>query len=236
MFPGLPKHHLPSRCAVCHSWPRPQLCASCLERFAGARPRCARCALTRTQVGDAPCPDCRDWALEACHAAVDYAFPWNELLTAFKFQRQSGYSELFAGLLLRDAGVRALLGDLGSDDVLMPLPLSAQRLAERGFNQAWELARSLHRLSGCKARLQTRLLLRTRQTLAQSQLDRAQRLANVRDAFLTEPLAPDCVRGRAVVLVDDVMTSGATLNAAAQSLLQAGAKGVQALVVARTPS
>ncbi|MFM7343692.1 MAG: ComF family protein [Betaproteobacteria bacterium] len=118
----------------------------------------------------------------------------------------------------------------------MPLPLSAQRLAERGFNQAWELARTLHRLSGCKAQLQTRLLLRTRHTLAQSQLDRAQRLANVRDAFLTEPLAPDCVRGRAVVLVDDVMTSGATLNAAAQSLLQAGAKGVQALVVARTPS
>ena len=231
---------LPSRCAVCHSWPQPPVCGPCLQRFGTPRTRCPRCALPRTQADDSrvDCPDCRgqDWALSACQAAVDYAFPWNELLTAFKFARQSGYSELFARLLLRQPGTCEMLAALGPDDVMMPLPLSAQRLAERGFNQAWELARAVHRLSACRARLDARLLIRIRHTQAQSQLDRELRLANVRDAFLVEPLAPHPVRGRAVVLVDDVMTSGASLQSAAKSLLQAGAARVQALVVARTPA
>jgi ComF family protein len=187
--------------------------------------------------GRPDCPDCRGqaWALQACHAAVDYGYPWTELIRRYKFEHQSGYSDLLARLMLGAPQVAERLAALEPDDWLLPLPLSAQRLAERGFNQAWALAQALHRRSGCRAGLQARLLIRIRHTQTQTRLDREQRQANVRGAFLVEPLLAHAVRGRTVVLVDDVMTSGASLNAAAQVLLQAQAARVEALVVARTP-
>jgi ComF family protein len=173
--------------------------------------------------------------LQACFAAVDYAYPWADLLTRYKFQRQSGYSALLADLLLRSADVRACLSSLSPQDCLLPMPLSSERLRERGFNQSWELAKTLHARSGCQAMLSARLLLRLRHTEAQSGLPRQARLANVRGAFLVEPLTANSVHGRQVVLIDDVMTSGASVSAAALALLEAGASAVKALVVARTP-
>ena len=121
-------------------------------------------------------------------------------------------------------------------DWVLPIPLSAQRLAERGFNQAWELAQALHLQSRSPAALHARLLLRLRHTEAQSRLPRQDRLANVRGAFLVDPLMARQVQGRQVVLIDDVMTSGASLASAAQALRQAGAASVRAIVVARTPA
>ncbi len=229
----------PSQCAVCKSWPSGQLCGPCLQRFAAQRSRCPRCALTRTLAEDGlpGCPDCRgqDWSLQACHAAVDYGFPWTELIARYKFERQSGYSRWLAQLLLGIPGVADRLAALGPKDWLLPLPLSAQRLAERGFNQAWELAQALHRRSACRAGLQAHLLIRIRHTEAQTRLNREQRLKNLSGAFMVEPLWAHAIRERTVVLVDDVMTSGASLNAAAKVLRQAGASSVEALVVARTP-
>lgn len=173
--------------------------------------------------------------MQACFAAVDYGYPWSELLGDYKFRRRTGLSTLFAGLLLQTPGVRECLASLSPKDLLLPLPLSTQRLADRGFNQAWELARALHRASRCQGRLHARLLLRLRHTQAQSELPRAERLGNVRGAFRVEPALSHLLHGRQVVLVDDVMTSGATLSAASLALLEAGALGVQAIVVARTP-
>jgi ComF family protein len=235
---ALARNHLPSQCAVCRSWPGAPLCAPCLSRFAAPRPRCPRCALAWWATEAAPsCPHCQGQALplQACFAAVDYAYPWADLLTRYKFQRQSGYSPLLSELLLRTAGVRECLADLSPQDWLLPMPLSAERLRERGFNQAWELAKVIHAQSGCRATRSAGLLLRLRHTEAQSGLPRQARLANVRGAFLVEPLAATHVRGRQVVLVDDVMTSGASLSAAALALLELGASAVKALVVARTP-
>ena len=114
-------------------------------------------------------------------------------------------------------------------DLVLPMPLSTQRLRQRGFNQAHELAR---RLSPDKT--DATLLLRTRDTLAQSTLPRADRLRNLIGAFALEPLRPDAVRGRRLVLIDDVMTSGASLFAAATVLRTAGASHVTAVVLART--
>ena len=104
-----------------------------------------------------------------------------------------------------------------------------QRLAERGFNQALLLAQHLAPL-----RTDARLLLRTRHTPAQSELKRAERLRNVQGVFAVEPLRADELRDRRVVLVDDVMTSGASLHAASLALRQAGAAHITALVFART--
>jgi ComF family protein len=109
------------------------------------------------------------------------------------------------------------------------MPLSPARLRERGFNQAHELARRLS-----PAKTDATLLLRTRDTPAQSGLPRSDRLRNLRGAFALEPLRADAVRGRRVVLVDDVMTSGASLFAAAGVLRLAGAAHLTAVVLART--
>lgn len=229
---------IPSQCAVCRNWPGPLLCQPCRQRFAPARPRCPRCALAWSATADMPtCPQCQGQALplQACFAALDYSFPWADLLGDYKFRRRTGLSALWAQLLLQTPGVQQCLAQLDPQDLLLPLPLSNQRLSERGYNQAWELARALHRSSRCPAQLSARLLIRLRHTQPQSELSRSQRLKNVRGAFLVEPGLSHRVRGRQVVLVDDVMTSGASLSAAALALLEAGASQVTAMVVARTP-
>ena len=123
---------------------------------------------------------------------------------------------------------------LDAQDWVVPLPLSAERLQTRGFNQAWELARALARHTQTRATPDARLLLRIRHTRPQSQLRREARLANVKGAFQVDPLRAAALAGRRVVLVDDVMTSGASLFTAAQALRAAGAVHITAVVLART--
>jgi ComF family protein len=164
--------------------------------------------------------------LARCLAAVDYDWPWRELLARFKFRDQPGWDRQLAWLMRGSAWAEDTL--LQADRVL-PIPLSRERLAERGYNQAWQLAR---RLAPDKA--DVRLLLRVRHTPAQRTLPRAQRLENLRGAFAVDPLRAGELRGQHLLLVDDVMTSGASLHSAAQVLLQAGASQVSAIVLART--
>ena len=115
-------------------------------------------------------------------------------------------------------------------DLILPIPLSRERLAERGFNQALLLARATKGSSKIRADI----LLRTQHTSAQSGLTREQRLRNLRRSFAVNPLLQPMLKGRSVLLVDDVMTTGATLQTAAQCALRAGALEVCALVLART--
>jgi ComF family protein len=233
-----------SQCAVCRSWPSQPVCASCLQRFAGDERRCRTCALALSpslapfsQPSD-QCPDClrQPPALQTCFAAVAYSYPWSELISRYKFHNQTGWADFLAGLLLRQSGALQLLQGLSPQDWLLPLPLANERLAQRGFNQSWELASALHRQSRCEAGLDAQLLLRLRHTRPQSQLKRADRLDNVKAAFAVEPLQAHHLRGRRVVLVDDVMTSGSSLFAAAGALRAAGVASVSALVIARTPT
>ena len=137
-----------------------------------------------------------------------------------------------ARLMLQNSAVTRCLADLEPEDWVLPLPLSAQRLQTRGFNQSWLLARNLAHHT--VARPDAQLLLRIRDTRPQSQLLREERLTNVKGAFMVDPLRANQIVGRHVVLVDDVMTSGASLYAAARALNNAGAAQVSALVLART--
>lgn len=118
---------------------------------------------------------------------------------------------------------------LEAADIVLPVPLSTERLRARGFNQSALLAQ---RLSVSKTH--SRTLLRLHATEAQSTLPRAQRLRNLRGAFAVEPLHAAALHGQRVVLVDDVMTTGATLEAAALPLRQAGVAHITAIVLART--
>ena len=218
---------MPSQCAVCHSWPSQPVCEACVGQFAQPQHRCNTCALPLT--GSATqCGAClrEPPVVDQCLAAVAYAYPWSDLVVAFKFQQHPAWARSL-GLLMRSAPW--VDPALDAADVLLPLPLSKARLQWRGYNQAQLLAQALE-----PGKCQTDVLLRIKDTPPQSSLPRSERLTSVRDAFAIDPLRIDQVRGKHVVLIDDVMTSGASLAAAARVIRHAGAKHIVALVFART--
>lgn len=218
---------VPSQCRVCRAWPARTLCDTCVGRFAQPVPRCRTCALP-VPAGVVRCGACLTAPppLDQCLAAVGYAWPWSTCVAAFKFGGQPGLAPALA-MLMRSAPWAEPA--LEQADALLPMPLSPERLAERGYNQSALLARAI-----APDKFDAGLLLRIRHTAPQSALDRADRLRNVRGAFAAEPLRAPWLAGRRVLLVDDVMTSGASLHAAALALRQAGAAEVGALVFART--
>jgi ComF family protein len=164
--------------------------------------------------------------LDLCLAAVPYEYPWSGLITRYKFGASPGWSAALALLLRSTPWAEPALE---AADLVLPMPLSRERLRQRGFNQALELARHL-----APAKVDATLLLRLRDTPAQSALPRQQRLRNVRGAYgVAAGRGPD-LQGRRVLLVDDVMTSGASLYTAAQALRAAGAAHITGLVLART--
>jgi ComF family protein len=175
-------------------------------------------------------------------AAVDYSYPWDGLLAQLKFKGQRGaqpdaaVARLLASTMHAQTAIQTALSDA---DLIVPIPLSPTRLQERGFNQSLEIAKHLLHLASNNGRmrsapLQPQLLLRIRDTVAQTGLDRAERLRNMRHAFAVEPLLAARVQGARIVMVDDVTTTTATLCAAALALRSAGAARVVGVVFART--
>lgn len=231
---------LPSSCQVCGRWPAQPVCTACVERFAAHRMRCHTCATPlHGVVPPAPrCGACRvratPVAVSACVAAVDYAFPWDELIARFKFRSESGWADTMAALMLKSPGATALLE---ACSLVVPVPLTPARLASRGYNQAWELVKALQRAQPANApRIETLAdaLVRLGEVPDQHSLSREQRLRNLQGAFASHPLRAARLAGARVLLVDDVTTTGATLHSAALALLQGGAQDVSALVFART--
>lgn len=179
--------------------------------------------------GVSQCGDCLLSAppLDACVAAVSYDYPWATLISQFKFHHQPGWARGLARLMRSAPWVEPALEQT---DLVIPMPLAAVRLRERGFNQALELARQL----APARKINPRLLLRVKETTPQLALSRPERLKNLRDAFAVEPLRASRLRDARVVLLDDVMTSGASLHAAALALRAAGVRHITGLVFART--
>jgi ComF family protein len=219
------------RCAVCRSWCADGLCRPCEARFVLPRSRCDGCGLPLAAVAPGVrCVRCRlaPPAWTRVVAGVDYGYPWDRPLADLKFHQQlSDIDVLLRPLLARLDDVR------GSDLRVVAVPLSRQRLRERGYNQSWELARRLARALALEARADA--LFRVRDTGHQLGLHRGERARNLQGAFVVAPRHAAWVRGARIALVDDVLTTGATAHAATRTLRAAGARDVQAWVVARTP-
>jgi ComF family protein len=231
---------LPSSCALCGELAADVVCTHCQARYAAAHGlRCACCA---NPLGPAApglvaaagqrCGGClaEPPAFDATVAAVDYEAPLDALVLALKFGARLPLAPWF-GALLRDAVLMQSGWTL--PDVLCPVPLGPRRLMERGFNQALEIARPLAKTLGVE--LQPRLAARAVETAAQSGVAPRERARNIRGAFEVPPDMAHLVHGRHVGVVDDVMTSGHTLNELAATLKAAGAARVSNLVFARTP-
>jgi len=225
-LPALGRLLWPARCLVCGepgSGGR-DLCRACAAGLPWNVDACGRCALPLPP-GEALCGGClrQPPPLQATHAALRYDFPADQLLPRLKF-----HDDLAAGRLLAQLMAQAFAG-CERPQALVPVPLHRQRLRGRGYDQALELARPLAR--ALRLPLHVTALRRERATRPQSRLDAAARQRNLRGAFA-------CDAGRLpahVALVDDVMTTGATLHAAARALHRAGVARVDAWVCARVP-
>ena len=226
---------LPCSCALCGELAPDAVCAPCTLRYAGpGGPRCPCCAnpLGPGETVGQTCAACLAHApaFDATVAASDYAAPLDGLVLGLKFGARLPLAPWFASRI-RDA----LLAQPGwpLPELLCPVPLGPRRLAERGFNQALEIARPLSAMLGVA--LQPRLATRAVETAAQSGVTPRERAANIRGAFDMAPGMAQLIEGRHVGVVDDVMTSGHTLNELAATLKAAGAARVSNLVFARTP-
>ncbi len=212
------------RCLVCGEAGTDgrDLCAACHAALPWQGPACLHCALPMAQAGI--CGEClqRPPPLDETHAAFDYAFPIDRLLPRLKFHRDFAAGRVLAQCMTDRCASRP------RPDALVPVPLHRSRLRQRGYDQALELAKPLAR--ALQLPLLGNTLHRRRTTSAQSRLDAEARRRNLRDAFA---VARDAALPAHVVLLDDVMTTGATLHAAARALRDAGVRRVDAWVCAR---
>lgn len=227
LFRGALEAVLPQDCAVCAAPTdgRPtaggQVCAACELQLASPAAHCPRCALPSPNGG--LCGACirRAPHFDRTIAAATYAFPLDRLIQAYKYEAALAYAGLFTELLAR------ALGPIVDVDLVVPMPLHPDKIRARGFNQAHELARRIAPRYGVP--VDPFAAVRAKPTTVQADLPIEARASNVRNAFA----ASAAVLGRRIAVVDDVMTTGATLDELARTLKAHGALHVENWVVAR---
>jgi ComF family protein len=195
-------------------------CAGCAQDLPVLGDACPRCA--GPSPGGAVCGTCLSDppSFDATVAAWRYGFPVDRLVLALKYGGRLALARAFGGALAARVADRQV-------NLLVPMPLAPPRLRERGFNQAMEIARALAR--GTRLTVEPHLVARVRDTPPQTDLPHDARAANVRGAFA----CTRAVAGRSLAIVDDVMTTGASLEELARTLKRAGAARVENWVVAR---
>lgn len=212
----------PQRCLGCSERASDLLCAGCFEALPIIeKPVCRRCALP-TAFDTPVCENCKgaDLYFDAARAPLRYEGVGQELVHALKYRGYMPVVPKVAAPLM----VESLAG-AKSFDVVVPVPLHRFRLARRGFNQAAEIAREV---AGSLGARYSETLWATRRTRDQVELSAAERRDNVAGAFRAEERV-----GGKILLVDDVLTTGATLSACSEALREAGAAEIHALTLCR---
>ena len=214
---------------------QPYFCRACLQALVPlAPPLCACCGTTVGGGGDGAeplCANCREQppAFDRARAAFAYQGSLRAVVHCLKYRGKTQLARPLGGLMhsvYRDAWPSS------SVDLILPVPLHRRRLRERGFNQALLLVRRWPQVAGVPpVPLDSGVLRRTRATAPQAGLDRRDRRANIAGAFAVR--RPERVAGRRLLLVDDVITTGATVGECARVLKQSGASRVEVLALAR---
>lgn len=219
---------LPWRCLLCGASGTSglDLCVDCAAELPRNRSCCARCALP-LPLPTALCGPCQRHppAWDAAWAPFRYAWPLDRLESRYKFGRDLAAGRVLCTVWQREPRTIDL------PQLILPVPLHRRRLRQRGYNQALELARPLARILGVPCRHD--LLLRQRATEAQTELDALARRRNVRGAF---SLQEGVTMPAHVAVLDDVMTTGATLAECARVLKRSGVRRVDVWALARAPS
>lgn len=216
---------IPPRCGGCKRWGT-RWCESCQNQVqiigAGS---CPRCGDPNWDGVKTMCGRCRGTRLyyERLSSWVSYKGPIREAVHELKYRHNVGLGEILAKHLVEL--VESLSWDV---DFIVPVPLGSKRLQERGYNQVMLLARPI--AWELDIPLKRKALTRTRETRSQVGLSREQRITNVQNAFTAKE---HDINGKRILLVDDVVTTGATINACAKALKEAGVKKVFAATLAR---
>jgi ComF family protein len=220
---------LPLRCLLCGAAGADgrDLCAGCARDFAINRPCCPRCALP-LETAAPLCGEClaSEPPFAAAWAPFRYGHPIDLLEARFKFRGDLAAGRVLADLMIERAGIDAP----ARPALLLAVPLHESRLRQRGYNQAFELAKRLSK--ALDVPLDRYRLTRTRATAEQTGLDAAARRRNLRGAFA---IVAKSALPEHVALLDDVMTTGATLRECARVLRRAGVARVDVWALARAP-
>ena len=225
---------LPAQCLLCRLPSNNKLiCKHCQKVLIEDRPCCQRCGLPLPKAQPF-CGDCLKQAhlFTQLHALADYQKPYPTLIKKFKYANQLINGELLATLLIESITHNIPLQQRAEVDYLLPVPLHKQKHRQRGFNQAQLLAQQISKQLHLPVLLDT--VKRHKQTTAQEELSLAKRKSNLKNAFTIYPNQETKLSGTYIVIIDDVVTTGATVNSLCQVLLQAGVKRIDVWCCCRT--
>ena len=225
---------LPAQCLLCRLPSNNKLiCRYCQSALLQERPCCHHCGLALPEAQPF-CGDClkKSHLFTQLHALADYQQPYSRLIQNFKYKKQLLNGELLVLLLIKSLTRSSTRQQISKVDYLLPVPLHPQKHQQRGFNQAQLLAQQLSRQLDIPMLLDT--LQRHKHTAAQEGLSAAARKSNLSNAFSIAPQQKAKLSGAYIVIIDDVVTTGATVNSICQTLLQAGVKRVDVWCLCRT--
>lgn len=225
---------LPTYCPLCKAASKTGICSACQRDYINDQQhRCSTCALPIADKKAKICGNCLKSPphFDSTITCTDYHAPIDSIVLGLKFAGNLSYANIIAQQL-HDRIKHSLNTPHRLAAIFCPVPLSQQRLRMRGFNQALEIARPIS--TKLAIPLQTQLLWRVKDTQQQSRLHPDERYQNVQHAFAINPRLMLLIEGQHFGLIDDVMTTGTTLNEIAKLLKRYGAARVSNYVFART--
>lgn len=225
---------LPAQCLICNLPSNNKLiCDSCKKPLTLQRPCCHHCGLS-LPTSQPVCGDClkQTYYFTQLHALAEYYPPYPKLIKQFKYSKQLIYGELLAELLIDSINASHLKGELSKIDYLIPVPLHKQKLQKRGFNQAQLIAEKISNALAIPLILDA--TSRKKQTIAQENLSLLERKYNLKDAFSLSDISKTDFKGKYIVIIDDVVTTGSTVNSLCDILQKKGVKRVDVWCLCRT--
>lgn len=227
----------PANCVLCRTpltIDEIHLCIRCIKKIEPLKaPTCLKCARPLAPYGNhrSTCSQCRSERpyYDRGFALVPYQEPVKNIFHQIKFQKKLWLIKIFSGLFERLPS-----SEMRNYEMIIPVPLDSRRQRERGFNQALIIAQMLNRLSLKNAPPIKKVISKKKKTLPQSQLRREERLSNLENAFSLRQKG--IVQGKQILLVDDIFTTGATINECARILKEDGAERVDFFTIARSQS